>query len=313
MSANGKSQVFFEEALLNDKRFTENLHVHHKYLSFSHELKRNLEFTYAIEHIAFWGGESETYGKQPGGFGNYLRILFSIPGGKDALETDQENVLGNHLGQYKFLLKKSSELYRWEMYLCHPFEDFSGMYMANYTDNLYGAFFQFRKEQLLESILLEYCYTMLQGGPPTEVLPSGREVHVNGGDNYYNHGYYSSGWTFHGMNIGSALLGPVLMKDGISAGISNNRMAAWHLGAMGHLHSSVSWKSLFTYSQNYGTYHNRFDPDRKQLSLLMEFNYKHPKEKFELAVSGALDKGSLWDNGENKVVTGMNLLIRRNF
>src|SRR5699024_1376944 len=87
-------------------------------------------------------------------------------------------------------------------------------------------------------------------------------------------------------------------------GIENNRIVAHHIGAKGQLRSSTSYRTLLTYSRNYGTYGNVENPrdetypyyrGKKQFSFLLETQSLLPfLNGLHLNAGIALDIGELY-------------------
>jgi hypothetical protein len=69
-----------------------------------------------------------------------------------------------------------------------------------------------------------------------------------GADNYYNSGYYPSGWTYRGRTIGT----PLLIADDEVTGITNNIVVAHHVGLSGTIRPQLRYRALLNYSRNYG-------------------------------------------------------------
>ena len=218
----------FAHYFMNDTRFVDNTNLHHKSLYLKTTLSPTFEVIAGLDHYAQWGGSSPQYGAQPSSLSDYIKVVFGAEGGDNALETDQNNALGNHLGAYLLQLNYNKENIGLNFYYSHPFEDTSGREMSNWQDGLYGVFVDFKKNKsMLNSILLEFTYTKnMSNIPRSDVGP----------DNYFNNGIYKSGWTYHGNTIGSPYFTPKPIDDsGITSGVieGDNRFAAINIGANG--------------------------------------------------------------------------------
>ncbi|TKG91889.1 hypothetical protein EYV94_19935 [Puteibacter caeruleilacunae] len=293
-------KAFWEEGLLNDKRWVDDTRLHHKALYCQFGKIENLQITFGGEHLVMWGGRSTSEGELPSSFSDYLRVIRGKSGDNNSLAIDQANVMGNHLGVYNLSIEKSFISYDIEFYLSHPFEDNSGMELDNYKDNLYGIHFKNnKKESVLQNVVLEHLYSKNQSGKQHLVKKSGTDVATGRGrDRYYNHEVYSSGFTYHGMVMTSPLFGPVQYnEDGIPIQITNNLISAWHLGMNGYLNEQLKWELKLTHSKNGGTMDVYYPSNRSQFSSLLGFSYQCPKLPMTLKLDMALDKGELWDDG----------------
>ena len=264
--------AIYEEALIRDQyEYVENPNLHHKNLFLRWGKSENWRITAGLEDYAWWGGTSPdaTYGKLPSGFGDYLRVIMSRPGGPEAPETERDNAAGNHLGQYKLAIEKEVAGQSFLFYLCHPIEDKSGYKWQNYQDNLYGLFWEKKQKQtLISSALVEFYFTRDQNVHPTNsiVPPEGQ-----GPVNYFNHGVYRSGFTYKGNVIGVPLFYPVVYdSNGKITGIENTRFYAFHGGVGGTITPRDHYKLLLTYSMNSGIW-NSYPNRLKRISTLFEY------------------------------------------
>lgn len=287
----------YDEGILNDNRYVKNAKLHHK--SFYISLKPSDEWYFEVgaEHYVMWGGTSPDvrYGQLPEDFKSYLRYITGSMGGDNFPQTDQLNVAGNQLGTYQFKVVKTFEKSELTFYASHPFEDFSGVNFRNWPDNLLGLSFEMKdKSGFITHILYEYTNTRQQS--IRDSLYEWNEAAQNWKrmphDNYYNHGYYRSGFTYHHQMMGSPLFGPLKETDGITTGIRSNRFYAHHLGLLGNLTEFIRWKGLFTFSHHIGTWSQPYKDPHKQLSVLLQLDYTHPRLPVDLQISGAADAGN---------------------
>lgn len=284
----------FDEGWLNDNRIVEKPHLHHKQLMFQIVANSRTTINAGGNHYVFWGGTSPQYGALPSGIKNYFRYITGRSGNAAFPETDQQNVAGNQLGSYLITLEKKFSELDLEVRINHPFEDRSGMRFENWRDNLYTLYLRFRGEKpLVGEVLAEYCYTRHQSGDRHQ-LDGPRNERMRGLDNYFNHGVYQTGFTYRGFIIGTPLFGPVTHNvTGMVAGVSNNRISAWHLGAKGNLSEQIRWKGLASYSQNSGTYAQPFDPVRRQVAGYGEVSCSSRKLPLVFTVLLAADFGTM--------------------
>ena len=270
----------FGEYLLNDPRVVDNARLHAKSLLFRSKLSYNLNLITGIYHYAQWGGTSDEYGKQPTGFGNYLKIVLGSEGGRDSSRNDQLNVLGNHVGSYIIQLDYDHRDYAWNFYYSHPIEDKSGVLMRNYPDALYGFNMDFKNPNgLLTQLLLECTYTKhMSGSEPNYTDEFGNVVLTEGRDNYFNNLVYNSGWTYFGKTIGSPFFTEMDEDtDAITRGVvyGDNRFMALNLGLRGNL-NTVGYKTIVSYATYYGPFEAEYIDKPKQFSGLLELIFNRP-------------------------------------
>ena len=111
-----------------------------------------------------------------------------------------------------------------------------------------------KNDGFINQFLYEHINTMNQSGA------FGATDSTYGWDNYYNHYIYQSGWTYYNKVIGNPLFTLGSNKGSYSDGvyIINNRIKAHHLGLKGAFTKKINYKILFTYSQNFGIFSDRF-------------------------------------------------------
>lgn len=290
-------KVEYDEGILNDKRYVENAKLHHKSFYLAFRPTTGWYFEAGAEHYVMWGGTSpdNRYGQLPEDFKSYLRYITGSMGGENFPQTDQLNVAGNQLGTYQLKVAKSFENSELTFYASHPFEDFSGVNLRNWPDNLLGLSLEMKDEtSFLTHILYEYTNTRQQSIRDS-IYEWNEEKELwerMEYDNYYNHGYYRSGFTYHHRIMGAPLFGPLKEKDGITTGIRSNRFYAHHIGLLGNISEFIRWKGLFTFSHHLGTYSQPYDEPHNQLSVLLRLDYSHPNFPVDLQISGAADAGN---------------------
>lgn len=289
----------YEEGLLKDKRYVSDAHLHHKNLYLKGILSPSLSLEIGIEHYVFWGGNSPTYGQLPGK-NEYLRYIFGLAGGSSATLNDQMNAAGNQLGSYNLKLKKEWQNTSATFYWNHPFEDRSGMELDNLRDGLWGIHLVSKnKNAFITDILYEYMYTLNQSGSyhmrPAPTPDNPDRLTGRGRDNYFNHSIYPSGFTHYQQMIGSPLFVPVTGADGISSGFASNRMWMHHLGFSGRFGSGFFWKTITTWSRNFGTYGAVYPDPLDEFSFLAECRYEGEKLPFKVKAGIAGDYGSRFE------------------
>lgn len=289
----------YDEGLLTDERVVDKPHLHHKSLMFQFLPNSTLRFTIGANHFVFWGGRSEQFGQLPQSLKDYPKYVTGSAGGSGFVENDRKNVAGNQLGSFLFSLEKDFEKCHIQLRATHPFDDRSGMRFQNAKDNLYT--FHWKKNtpgHRLDELVIEYLHTKHQSGTPTPIMQDGvLNYNVRGGDNYFNNGVYQTGFTYLGQSMGTPLFEPIsvirINQRNVVSGLTNNRVSAFHLGAKGTLTGNFSWKTLVTYSRNFGTYNEPMSPYLSQVTSLAELGWK--SSTCPLHISGLLgyDTGQL--------------------
>jgi len=283
----------YEEGILEDNRIIRHPHINHGMFGVQVLANNTLKFSFEVNRYIFWGGYSQQYGQMPGGFKNYIRYVLGLKGGSDFLETDQLNVAGNQLGSYLFTVEKEVGDYHMELRVSHPFEDGSGMMLYNFKDNMYSFYVKKTPGSFFNEFLVEYLYSKNQSGNPCSISDKWKLPY--GGDNYFNHGVYGSGFTYLGYSMGTPLFTPVEKNsDGITTGFKNNRVSAFHTGAKGYLSKQISWKAMLTYSRNFGTYaNNPHSMVRRQIYSLLQMSWKSKSLPLTVSTIAAADFGSM--------------------
>ena len=293
-------RFLYEEEILKDKQYITDAHLHHKNLHFRALLTPSLSLSLGLEHYVFWGGYSAKYGQLPE-WNQYFRYISGKEGGEGATINDQDNSAGNQLGSYNLELKKEWTNLNATFYWNHPFNDRSGMEFANTPDGLWGIHIG-KKERsaFVTDVVYEYMNTRNQSGSipnhsdPTPTDP--KRITGRGWDDYFNHGIYESGFTHFGRMMGTPLFVPEINTDGVSAGYKSTRMWMHHLGISGILGGGFYWKSLTTWSRNFGSYKQVYPDPLDEFSLLVEGSYNGAKLPFIVKAGLAGDYGTRFDH-----------------
>ena len=292
----------YDEGLLNDERYVEGAHLHHKSLHFKINPNPSWNIQFGLEHCVMWGGTSinPDIGDLPEGWNAYWHYIFALPGGNDFPDTDQKNISGNQLGTYQLKYERKLANLNLSFYASHPWEDNSGLNLHNWPDNLLGVHIDFNnKKGIVTDIVFEFSNTRQQS-----IKDSIYYRDENTGiwkmaeyDNYYNHGIYASGFTYQQQVMSSPLFYPVIEDSGISMGIRSNRFFSHHIGAKGKLSEHLYWKGLLTYIQHLGTYFKPYTSPQKQVSGLFDLKYLNPEFPVELGIALGADISN--SNGKN--------------
>ena len=291
----------YDEGFLNDARYVDGAHLHHKSLYFKIHTSTSWNFDIGFEHYAMWGGTSrnEKIGDLPEGWNAYWHYVFALPGDENFLATDQDNISGNQLGTYQLKYERNLSKVKIAVYMSHPWEDNSGLNWHNWPDNLIGVHFDFQnKKALVTDIVYEFTNTRQQGIKDSVHYfdNNADKWKIREYDNYYNHHVYYSGFTYGQQVMSSPIFFPVAEKDGISTGILSNRFFSHHIGARGYLLDYLMWRGFLTFIQHYGTYAKPYKISQKQLSGFFEIRYINPDFPVELIFSAAADANNVTGN-----------------
>lgn len=268
---------------------------------------KNVEIYAGLRRFAIWGGESRdpSIGSLPSSFRDLIKIVFSQEGGEGAPSLDQEYKLGNHFGNYDTGIKINQDNFVLEFYWQNLFEDKDGLVLKNARDGLFGLSFFKNQNSLFRGVVYEHIYSKDQSGP---IGADGTRGGPGGRDNYYNHSFYRNGWTYFGNSAGTPFFTLRANKSYDEPYFENNRILVHHLGISGDYFESLSYKLLFSYSRNYGTYQDqeielnrngeyKFSPSVNQFSWMLGILYKKTDLRnidFTLTLAG--DLGELYTN-----------------
>ncbi len=261
-----------------------------------------LTFMFGFEHDAQWGGtkwmNNRGWMPMPHSFSDFIRIVLGESGDQNATESDQINVLGNHLGTYNIKFGYKHKDFTLGLYKQHYFDDNSGMEYANWRDGIWGAECFFNNQPYLKKIVLEYINTTNQSGPLhflNQDIPNSRG---GGADNYYNNGDYIIGWSHWGRVIGNPLITST-EYNGAQNGLylKNNRVKALHLGLSGDISPNLSYRTLFTGMYAWGTMGFPFLEKKHDFSSLIESTYHNASfPGWSLGLQLAFDCGTLYED-----------------
>ena len=286
---------------VKNPQYIKNPFLHQKSINIKKEFSENSHINLGLDHVVIWAGETTQHGEQPARLSDYFRVIFAMPGSQNSINQEQKNSLGNHLGAWTFSYERKYKNQILMLYMEHPFEDESGArWVLNEFDGLYGININQKEASYISNFTYEYLNTMDQSGS------SGASDSTYGWDNYYNHYLYHSGWTNNGDVIGNPLFTVGANKGRYSDGhyIINNRLKAHHFGFQGKIFQKIYYKTLFTYSQNFGIYPDedyfkskglvyRFDGGLIQRSGLIELMIKNIFSDIDLCLGYSFDNGEL--------------------
>lgn len=291
-----------------EDRYVKDVYMHqkHAHVRFGGDFRLNASL--GLIHFAHWGGVSpnERFGAMPSDFDAFTRVFLARSGAPTTVDTAEIiNALGNHLGARNYRIDYKGKKFTAGFYFQTIFDDNSGMSKEFYEDGIKGLVVRLKdQERLINHIVIEYLQTTWQSGPVHDLTAP---VKLKGNDNYYNNYIYRSGWSYHGMTLGTPFItSPVYNDEGV-VGMTNTRVKAYHLGLAGKIYG-LDYRSMFTYSNNLGTYDNPFDPNRPQFSCYFETTIPQIWRDIDLNIMFGADFGKMYGNN-----LGVNLLLRKTF
>lgn len=247
----------WEEYLLDEERYVENVKVHHKSFHLVFNKIRNWELIVGLQHFAQWGGSSPDYGQLPQTFHDYLNVFVGKEG-RDDVQGQEANALGNHLGSYEVYLNTSFSHYDVKLIYNTLFEDNSGRVLGNTPDGRYGVYIEDQDDdfKMVEAFMYEFYYTRDQ----SKNTPTG-----DGKDNYFNNNLYRSGWTYQKKILGA----PFFMLDEDRFRIEHNSIRVHHIGLKGTLAYMYPYKFLLSFRENYGAKGGTDKPQEQIISTFL--------------------------------------------
>ncbi|MEX2585098.1 MAG: capsule assembly Wzi family protein [Balneolaceae bacterium] len=285
-------------------RHVKDFWLHEKYLYGKLGRPDTPELYAGLIHMVQWGGfDTRRYGQIPSSFRDYMRVVFGLAGGDQSPDQFQFNRFGNSIGSWQagFIWRlKPVEIWLQKETL---FEDTSGFKLRSIEDGVQGVNLLFRHgngrqteepirtpsnlrhrsgpglfsrggtgpQERLTRMTWEFWHTKSQSGPGPADRPPGRDEsrdeqgHRYGGqDNYFNHGVYIEGWSYHDRLIGV----PLIYYDADRRRVVNNRLIAHHVAVL-HQLPFASLHASWTWSRNYGTYEFPFEETVQQRYLML--------------------------------------------
>lgn len=272
-----KTKGHLSHGWFEDNRHISDALLHSKSFYLKLDLEDEIGWTAAsgVVHFAQYGGVSPQGESQPSSFSDFLKVFSGSgipnPNGTTAGES---NGLGNHLGIVETTVTQRIGDHKLTINYQKPFEDLGGLQYVSLTDYLFGLEWSLpKKESFVNTLYIEYIQTKWQGGPglpdATAEIPTENEnfgYSFGGRDDLYNNWLYRSGWTYHGRGIGNPLFLTHERAQSFlgsfpdyTVSIANNRIKAVHLGFRGTISSKIKYESLFTYTENFGTYAGQYE------------------------------------------------------
>lgn len=286
----------------------------------------------SLIHFAQYGGVSPLGDKQPSSFNDFVKVFFGqgIPNPLGGT-AGESNAVGNHVGITEWTWDQRIGRHRIQINYQKPFEDQGSMQYISLKDFLVGLRLQYPEDSKIKSIYFEWVRSLSQSGPglpdPSGVTTNQEENYgyeFGGRDDYYNNWLYQSGWTYNQRVLSNPLfltydwaLNFLQNFPNYNNQVINNRINAFHLGALVDMNDNLSLRGMLTYSVNHGTYaglyegrfawngiktNNNFEyvflEGKKQFYSLVESNYVTTLFGQPVVLSGlfAFDSGELYNN-----------------
>jgi hypothetical protein len=337
-----KMKGTFSHGWLDEDRYISNAQLHGKSFYTMLDLDKliGLQVSSGIVHFAQFGGVSPQGDRQPSNFADYLKVLVGggIPNSFGGT-AGEANGLGNHLGITEFTIRKTFGKHTLSYNYQKQFEDEGSIQYISLKDFLMGLDWDLpNKDGLISRVHVEWLRSKWQSGKGfPDATETVQTVEENMGyefgerDDYYNNYLYRSGWTYNERVMGNPLfltykytLNFFNPYPDYGVAIANNRISAIHFGLEGRLSDKTTYKGLFTFSKNFGTYagiyEGRFNwggistnpnfeyvflPSRNQFYSALEISYSKLFNKEGLS----LDTKLAYDNGDFYNAFGIQLAV----
>jgi len=249
-------KAYLAHGWFEKNRFQSQAFLHQKYLYLkANMIGKRLELAVGLNHNAQWGGSNRANeSAQPTGFKNFTRLFLARAGGPDALLTDRQNALGNHLGNYDLRGSYQFNGFKISNYWQFLWEDGGGLVPFNWRDGMMGVSVTFDNFKLINKFVFEIVRTNDQ-----DARKMGKDgVPIFEPDNFFNNSVYKSGWTYKNNMIGSPLFININSENAQIANIQN-MVNAFHIALAGE-YKNFDYMLRFTSFQNNGTKSEPLDP-----------------------------------------------------
>lgn len=244
---------------LGSRRYISDVLLHEKVVALRFGGERSFRPYAGVAHYAKWGGTDPRGREVPVRWSDFFNVLLAMPGDEKTPGPDQSYVLGDHLGALQagfFWNLGDTDIL---VYRQFPFELKANLMLKSYMDALTGISVTLSENvSFLNRILYEYIYTKYQAGP--RELRDDRDPDDRGdfryNENYYNHYFYRSGWTYLMRSLGT----PLFTLNEENLGIFNNRVVGHHLGFVSSA-GAATFTGMATFTRNYGKMCDNRVPD----------------------------------------------------
>lgn len=231
----------YSDGILENDRTISSPLIHHKSLQLRTVINR-LSLQVGLFHSVMWGGVDEEKGRLPQSFNDYLKVVFSRPASEESRANISEvlNKLGNTIGVYEAGFTYRTSDLRIVGYRHIFLEDELSVRLQSPWDGIWGLGLIWTDNgNPVHKIVYEHMNSIRQESQ--KGLAQGRA-------NFYNHGIYTDGWSYNGRLMGN----PLFTYNPDKNEVINNVMIAHHLGATGDLSRRFSYRTMITFSRNYG-------------------------------------------------------------
>lgn len=294
-------EKFQERFTAGRSKYTKETLFHSKaaFLKVENLQKSPVSVELGIEMAAQFGGDcyypDGTVLRTPDSWKDFFRIFFPSNGDSGASESDQINILGNHVGSYSAAVGYHFPTWKIKAYWEHFFEDRSGMTLTYgmWRDCLAGLEVTLPENPFVKTIVGEFLYTKHQSGAFHYFATPAIDHSFTGADNYYNNSQYA-GWEHWGQGIGNPLVtSPIYNKDGNLA-FESNRVKGFHIGLNGSPTSEIDYRILVSVAKHWGTYGSPYRNIRRNQNGLLEVTYKPEQIRgWSFTLAGAVDGGNM--------------------
>lgn len=275
-------RFYFAHGWFEGDRYQSGAMLHQKSLYVrSRFFRKKLSIITGLNHSAQWGGRnlsSETV--QPTGLLNFAKIFLASSGGSDALQTDQLNALGNHLGSFDLSAGFKFRSFEVRNYWQFLWEDRSGLTPFNWRDGLVGLSIKLEnKQSFISGVNVEVIRT--NGQDAVKVDDEGNSFVEP--DNFFNNSVYRSGWTYQNRVIGNPIF-LLLSPESVGGNRIKNMINGLNVGLEGK-YNNVSYRVNYRSFKNQGTYQERFDPPLHLNAIVMSLSIEALGGRFDLSNS----------------------------
>lgn len=299
----------YSDGILGSKRRISSPYLHHKSLQLRADVNR-ISIQFGIFHSVMWGGRDDDDGRLPSSFNDYLRVVLSRSADEDSRVDVNEtlNRLGNSIGVYEAGFTYRASNFRVVGYRHLFLEDELSVTLQSPWDGTWGlGVIQDEENHPVRAVVYEHINSIQQ---------ESRKNLAQGRANFYNNGIYTDGWSYHGRLMGN----PLFTFNPSEREVDNNVLVAHHLGIKGDFSKRFSYKTMLTYSRNYGVCRDQVitgtcsilpgDPVPQDLELtprgelrqdrisgLLQLNYLLLSDQnLYFHTSIAADGGEFWDD-----------------
>ena len=298
-----KFNGYYSHGWFEEDRFVQNALLHQKYFYLKLGKKNwPVEAYWGIISNAQWSGRRSDNGKrEPSTFSDYLKVITGRRGGASASQSDQENALGNNLGNSEVgtIVKfdKVQVVFYWHVL----YEDGSGLSLLNWRDGLMGFSLKRSKgNSWFQGVNIEIVRTTDQN--QFKFLDNGTILIEP--DNFFNNGQYRSGWTYRNQVIGS----PVFLLKEASNLNSRTRISNLVNGVNFAVEGGMKkwdYSLSYIYLKNQGTHFERFEEAFKLHTVLIRGAY-------QISAKSKLDFWLNLDSSNQRSSIGIGLEYHRN-